>query len=154
MDAPHEGMNAAQVGVPPPPGDVVGVAYAIPILWALPANLTHHSHSLTSHARQFIIALVIPAAARSLTLSPSSTGQTQIPAAQLPDRNDSVRSTPPILPELPWLCPLLLCAQTALIWAVTPASSRHGSRPSVDGMAALCPNQDSTFFAGGVTIAE
>jgi hypothetical protein len=35
-----------------------------------------------------------------------------------------------------------------LIWAVTPASSRHWSRPSVDGMAALRPYQHSTCRLG------
>ena len=48
VDAPHEGMNPAQVRVPPTSGDVVGVAYPISVLWAFPANLTGQSHSNTS----------------------------------------------------------------------------------------------------------
>ena len=48
VDALHEGMNPAQVRVPPTPGDVVGVAYMISVLWAFPANLTGQSHSYTS----------------------------------------------------------------------------------------------------------
>ena len=48
VDALYEGMNPAQVRVPPTPGDVVGVAYPISVLGAFAANLTGQSHSYTS----------------------------------------------------------------------------------------------------------
>jgi hypothetical protein len=56
VDALHEGMYAAQVRVPPTPGDVVGVAYMISVPWAFPANLTGQSHSNTSLEGQILLA--------------------------------------------------------------------------------------------------
>jgi hypothetical protein len=48
VDALHDGVNPAQVRVPPAFGDVVGVAYPISVSWAFPTNLTSQSHNITS----------------------------------------------------------------------------------------------------------
>jgi hypothetical protein len=48
VHALHDGMNPAQVRVPPAPGDVVGVAYPVSVFGAFPADLTSQSHSITS----------------------------------------------------------------------------------------------------------
>ena len=44
----NHGSHTAQIGIPPPPGQVMGMTHPVPVMGSLAADFTHQSHNCTS----------------------------------------------------------------------------------------------------------